>query len=748
MALMAENDATPTTNDNDVQLTDAPERDPRRIFDTPADLVAAGRITALAARRAKADEGHRMGHRVMATVTRMSQEGDAYASYLATIDLEKPRYLRMTRAKKGEALVALGERFETYYTSQRADEDGEEGLSALWMLAPMGEPRVVLRRPGGISKVAAAGRQLWLIAPTLKSASGEEDNTERFSERKKAGVSAILHEYFPVRYWDHDLGPAYPRLYRAPLPDFNGDGQLELTELPIPDGKLEDFQISPDGALMLITVTRNASATDPRSCVYIARDGGEPEPLAIPPSLADFTGSVDELVCAGEPVPPGHGAEADADGRGGGDQASPAGARDNGQWTISYSAGEISPDGTHAVIYANSGNRDGHPMTCWAELVELATGERRRLAPDFDDWPKDISWIDNSRLVMSADRRGRASLYRIELAADGADQVTLITDDDWSYNQCSLISAVDTAGDARAVALRSSVELPPQIVTINLESGATHEEVEVVPVPEPAGRLTEVTAHAEDGTELRAWLMLPENTPDGGAPLLTFAHGGPWGSWNDWTWRWNPGPFVKAGYAVLLPDPAISTGYGQHMIDRGNDSIGDAPYTDILALIDATEARADIDSSRTALLGGSYGGYMANWMAGHTGTRFKCIVTHAALWDIDSMSRNTDNGVWHEWHRPTQAGTYSPHTLVGDIQVPMLVIHGDKDYRVPFGQGLALWHALLRDSQAVGHKFLYYPDENHWILKPTNSQVWYETVLAFVNHHVLGEDWQRPHLLG
>lgn len=734
-----------TMADNEVETT---ERNPKRIFDTPADLVAAARITSIAARRAKADEGFRVGHRALATVTEMSADGDAYASYLAAVDVEKTRYLRMTRAKKGETLVALGERFETYYTSSRTDEDGEEGITSLWMLAPMGEPRVVLRRPGGITKLAAAGRKLWMIAPTLASASDEEDNAERIKERKKAGVSAILHEYFPVRHWDHDLGPAYPRLYRAELPEFNGDGQLDLEQLPLPDGKLEDFEISDDGAVMLLSVTRNASATDPRSCIYIARDGGQPTPFAIPPSLADFEGSVDQLVCAGQPVPAGHGAEADADGSGGGAQAAAPGERDNGEWTLEYTAGEISPDGTHALIYASSGNRDGHPMTCWVELADLASGERRRLAPDFDDWPGPISWIDNARLLMSADRRGRTSLYRIDLDEAGADTVTLLTDDDASYTQCSLLSAVDTAGDARAIALRSSVELPPRIVTINLESGEVKDEVEIVPVPEPAGRLSEVTARAGDGTELRAWLMLPENTPDGGAPLLTFAHGGPWGSWNGWTWRWNPGPFVKAGYAVLLPDPAISTGYGQRMIDRGNDAIGDAPYTDILALIDATEAREDIDGSRTALLGGSYGGYMANWMAGHTGTRFKCIVTHAALWDMDAMGRNTDNGVWHEWHRPSQAEKYSPHAFVGDIQVPMLVIHGDKDYRVPFGQGLALWHALLRDSQAVGHKFLYYPDENHWILKPTNSQVWYETVLAFVNHHVLGTHWQRPHLLG
>src|SRR5699024_479256 len=142
---------------------------------------------------------------------------------------------------------------------------------------------------------------------------------------------------------------------------------------------------------------------------------------------------------------------------------------------------------------------------------------------------------------------------------------------------------------------------------------------------------------AADGTEVRAWLRLPEG--EGPHPLVVFAHGGPWGSWNAWTYRWNPGPFVAAGYAVLLPDPAISTGYGQSMIDRGQHELGGAPFTDIMALTDAVVARDDIDAERTAFAGGSYGGYMANWVAGHTGDRFRCIVTHASLWDTPPWAR-------------------------------------------------------------------------------------------------------------
>ncbi len=180
-----------------------------------------------------------------------------------------------------------------------------------------------------------------------------------------------------------------------------------------------------------------------------------------------------------------------------------------------------------------------------------------------------------------------------------------------------------------------------------------------------------------------------------------------------------PEPFVAAGYAVLLPDPAISTGYGQSMIDRGQHELGGAPFTDIMALTDATVARADIDAERTAFAGGSYGGYMANWVAGgHTGDRFRCIVTHASLWDTDSMGRTTDNSGWERPMRE-QNRRFNPRDFVGDIVVPMLVIHGDKDYRVPISQGHALWYDLHefsatppRDAEGrTQHRYLYFPPD-------------------------------------
>ena len=153
------------------------------------------------------------------------------------------------------------------------------------------------------------------------------------------------------------------------------------------------------------------------------------------------------------------------------------------------------------------------------------------------------------------------------------------------------------------------------------------------PDVEVPGRLVEVTTTAADGTSLRAWLALPREK----APLLVWIHGGPLCSWNEWHWRWNPWVAVARGYAVLLPDPAFSTGYGLDFIRRTWGEWGGTAYTDLMALIDAAEAHPDVDETRTAAMGGSYGGYMANWVAART-DRFKAIVTHASVWHMEAWA--------------------------------------------------------------------------------------------------------------
>ena len=227
-------------------------------------------------------------------------------------------------------------------------------------------------------------------------------------------------------------------------------------------------------------------------------------------------------------------------------------------------------------------------------------------------------------------------MFRVDA---GTGEVTRVTADDGAYTD------LNPGPDGRYLyALRAAVDSPPTPVRIDLTTGTEPGALDCpgVPVTLP-GRLEEVTATADDGQPVRSWLVLPETaSADRQAPLLLWVHGGPMSSWNSWSWRWNPWLMAARGYAVLLPDPALSTGYGLEFIARAHREWGARPYADIMAVTEAALARPDIDADRVAMMGGSYGGYMANWMAGHT-DRFKAIVSHAGLWALDQMFGTTDH---------------------------------------------------------------------------------------------------------
>jgi dipeptidyl aminopeptidase/acylaminoacyl peptidase len=373
------------------------------------------------------------------------------------------------------------------------------------------------------------------------------------------------------------------------------------------------------------------------------------------------------------------------------------------------------------------------------------SGTGRDLLAGFDRRPAELAWApDCAAVYFTADDQGRRPVYRVDVASG---EVTRITADDGAYTDLS------PSPDGRFLfALRSSVDEPPTPVRLEAAEGQKPARLAHPggPLTLP-GHLTEIEAAADDGTPIRSWLVLPHSASvHNPAPLLLWVHGGPMSSWNSWSWRWNPWLMAARGYAVLLPDPALSTGYGQDFIARAYHQWGDRPYADVMAATDAALARPDIDGSRMAMMGGSYGGYMANWIAGHT-DRFAAIVSHAGLWSLDQMFGTTDAPMF--WRpqlgdpltAPERYEQNSPHRHVASIRTPMLVIHGNQDFRVPVGEALRLWWDL--NEHGAEAKFLYFPDENHWILTPGHATVWYETVFAFLAQHVLGQPWRRPGLL-
>jgi dipeptidyl aminopeptidase/acylaminoacyl peptidase len=222
-------------------------------------------------------------------------------------------------------------------------------------------------------------------------------------------------------------------------------------------------------------------------------------------------------------------------------------------------------------------------------------------------------------------------------------------------------------------------------------------------------------------------------------PVKFLIHGGPQGAWgDDWSYRWNPQLFAASGYVVIMINFHGSTGYGQKFIDAINGDWGGAPYEDLMKGLDyAEQTYPFIDKNRECALGASYGGYMTNWILGHT-DRFKCIVTHDGMFNPFSAWGTTEELWFNNWEfggTPyTAHDTYnkwSPRNSAMNFKTPTLVVHGQRDYRLDVSEGFQLFTTL--QTMGVPSKMLYFPDEGHWVLKPQNSKLWYETVNAWVD---------------
>ncbi|TPG37239.1 prolyl oligopeptidase family serine peptidase [Mycolicibacterium hodleri] len=640
------------------------------------------------------------GSRAVTTISELNDKRTEFVTAVWELDVtgERPAR-RLTRGAKGESSPVFAAGGDLLFVAIRdvPGSDGEdEPTASLWRLpAAGGEAAAVLELSGGIDAVhAARDADVTLVTTSLMpSARSVEDDERVRALRKDNKVSALLHTGYPVRHWDHDIGPAQPHLIEV---SSAGGGPATRDLTPHPGQGLRDagIDVSADGRFAVSSwAVAGPVASLRQTLVRVDVATGERTTIADDP-IADL--------------------------------GSPA----------------ISPDGS-AVAFI----REVHSTPKMAPRITLCYlrfGEEfNEVATDWDRWPTSVAWAaDGSRLIVTADERGRGPIF----AVDPADSsVTRLTHDDFTYvNVCPAPGGV-------VYAVRSSYASQPHPVRIDPNGVVL--PLPCLDMPALPGELIEMDAVAEDGSPVRSWLVLPEG--DEPAPLVLWIHGGPLASWNTWHWRWNPWLLAERGYAVLMPDPALSTGYGQDFIQRGWGSWGFAPYTDLMAATDEALRHPRIDETRTAAMGGSFGGYMANWIAGHT-DRFDAIVTHASLWALDQFGPTTDGGYWWAREMTTEmAELNSPHRSVGEISTPTLVIHGDKDYRVPIGEGLRLWFDLLTQSALPAaddgtspHQFLYFPTEGHWVLAPQHAKIWYEVVLAFLGRHLLGEDAELPEILG
>jgi dipeptidyl aminopeptidase/acylaminoacyl peptidase len=397
---------------------------------------------------------------------------------------------------------------------------------------------------------------------------------------------------------------------------------------------------------------------------------------------------------------------------------------------------QYSPDGKY--LSWRSQQRAGFEADKWTlTLLDRATGEKKLVAGDFDRAVDGWAWTPDSKAVyLTVEDDGGVRVYRTELSG-GAPKLVL---KDGSNGD------VQVSADGKTLLFtRQSLTAPAEIYKSAADgTGVTavtsiNKEALAAFALKPA---ESVTFEGAGGAKVQAWIVKPNSFKEGQKyPLLYLVHGGPQSAWNDgWTYRWNAQVFASAGYVVFMPNPRGSTGFGQTFTDQISNDWGGKPFDDLMRGVDAAEKLPYVDATRKVAAGASYGGYMMNWFLGHT-DRFKAIVSHAGVFNLTSMYGVTEELWFPEWDlggvpwtNPESYAKWSPHTYAKSFKTPTLVTHGELDFRVPVGEGFQLFTTLQR--QGVPSRLLYFPDEGHWINKPQNSALWYQTFLDWMGRWI------------
>jgi dipeptidyl aminopeptidase/acylaminoacyl peptidase len=557
------------------------------------------------------------------------------------------------------------------------------------------------------------GKSILFVSSVYPHCNDDACNKQRDEERAKSKVKASLFTQLMFRHWNHYLDGKYSHLF---VVSADGGVARDLTPgahdvPPFSLGGQDQYAFSPDGKEVAYT-----SNHDPEPAISTNNDvflvsaaGGEPRKITSNPGSD------------GTPM--------------------------------------YSPDGKY--IAYRSQLRGGYESDRFRlMLYDRATGQITDLTPNFDRWVDSMAWSPDSKTIyFTAENEGEAPIYAINVTAPNAwpqelvdgfndspapapDGKTLIFDQMSIAAPNEIYSAPLVFPQCRMAVQPGSYKYPDCLLSKARPLTALNDPVLSKIDMRP---LESFWFNGAAKEKVQGFLVRPPNLDAiKKYPVKFLIHGGPQGAWgDDWSYRWNPELFAASGYVVVMINFHGSTGYGQKFIDAINGNWGGAPFDDLMLGLDYAEKNYPfIAKDRECALGASYGGYAINWIEGHT-TRFKCLVSHDGMFNTESAWGTTEELWFNEWEFKGTPWTnremyrkWSPHLSATSFKTPVLVVHGQLDYRLDVSEGFQLFTTAQRLK--IPSKMLYFPDEGHWVLKPQNSRLWYQTVNDWV------DEWAKP----
>ncbi len=601
-------------------------------------------------------------------------------------------------------------------------ESSRDGGSQIWTQdfdsstgTLTGEPRKVTNisteTSGGMW--SPDGKSILFVSEVYPDCKDDACNKQRDEDRSNSKVKASIFTQLMFRHWNHYFDGKYSHLF---IISTEGGAARDLTPgahevPPFSLGGQDQYAFSPDGKEVAYTSNLDpVPAISTNSDIFLVpATGGEPKKITTNPGSD------------GTPM--------------------------------------YSPDGKY--IAYRSQLRGGYESDRFRlMLYERATGKITDLTPAFDRWVDSMAWSPDSKTIyFTAENEGEAPIYALNLTAPNAWPQELVD----GFND----SPAPTPDGKKLVFDQMSIAAPNEIYSAPLQFPQCRMAVPPGSYKYPDCLLTKarplttmnqgVLSKVEmqplesfwfNGAakeKVQGFLLRPPNFDAGKKyPVKFLIHGGPEGAWgDDWSYRWNPELFAASGYVVVTINFHGSTGYGQKFIDAINGDWGGAPFQDLMLGLDYAEKNYPfIDKDRECALGASYGGYAINWIEGHT-TRFKCLVSHDGMFNTESAFGTTEELWFNEWEFKGTPWTnremyrkWSPHLSATNFKTPILVVHGQLDYRLDVSEGFQMFTTAQRLK--IPSKMLYFPDEGHWVLKPQNSRLWYRTVNGWV------DEWTEP----